>query len=154
MYPRAETRPKPLTSPPKATPVVGRRSSSASRNGAPSSSSSPTSSLPASTPSTATLVSQLQADLSDVIAKAAVDAPQLCARLNGVNALAVEVVTRWRRSTALALSNIKSYEDLISQKNAELEALTQQLAGRVRVFPYFSSPTRCDPSLLPCRILK
>jgi hypothetical protein len=82
-------------------------------------------------PSTASLVSQLQSELNHIIAKATVDAPHLCGKLTAVNGLVSEVVSRWRRSTALALSNIKSYEDLISQKSIETESLTQQLREKV-----------------------
>ena len=114
-------------SPPSTSPPIKRSASMPSAGISP-----PAPTLPvAPAASTAGLVSQLQSELQDIIAQAQMSTPELCSRLSTVSNLVVEVVTRWRRSTALALSNIKSYEDIISQKNTEVEALTQQLRERV-----------------------
>lgn len=61
------------------------------------------------------------------------DAPGYYGPLGGVTNMVGEVVSRWKRSTAIALSNIQTYEDILTQKNSEAEALAKRLHDKVCV---------------------
>ena len=75
------------------------------------------------------LTTQLQAGLSDVTRRIAVDAPRHVGTVRALGDAVTEVLARWRRSTALSLSGIGALENdvarmlvLIRQQNSRLKA--------------------------------
>ncbi len=89
--------------------------------------SSPTSAI-----STPTIVARLQEELGALIARSRMSAPGLTSGLVECQSLVTEMVSRWRRSTTLALDSIKTFEDQMIKKNQEIERLNRTVAQLVR----------------------
>ena len=87
---------------------------------------------PDSNISTPAIVSRLQDDLVVLIGKSKTMAPSLTSGLLDAQQLVTEMVSRWRRSTTLALDSIKTFEDQLTRKNLEIDRLQKSVAQLVR----------------------
>ena len=81
--------------------------------------------------STPAIVARLQDDLDSLISRSRSAAPALTASLVDAQQLVAEMVSRWRRSTTLALDSIKTFEDQLARKNADIERLQKQVSQLV-----------------------
>jgi hypothetical protein len=81
--------------------------------------------------STPAIVARLQEDLALIVVKSRSVAPSLTPSLVESQQLVTEMVSRWRRSTTLALDSIKAFEDQLSRKNGEIDRLQKHIAQLV-----------------------
>ncbi len=102
--------------------------------------------MDSSTP-TPVIVAQLQEGLTRAIARSRTAAPSMTQSLIDAQQLVLEVVSRWRRSTTLALDSIKSFEEQLTRKNKEIDLLQKQMAAAAAVrrpsLFLFVSPPQC-----------
>ncbi len=105
--------------------------------------------------STPALVAKLQEELRELVLLCRLDAPHVGGRLEDAQLLVTEMVSRWRRSTTLALDSIKAFEDQLTRKSREAEELRRTIQSQVCVVARYRvtshmrvlPPSRCGRAL-------
>ena len=79
---------------------------------------------------TPTLTERLQGELASLVVRVAAESPQLTHSVRQISDMVGEVVSRWRRATALAMDAISCLEEELSRRSEQARELSARLADR------------------------